>query len=94
MKVIKLDVDPQYYVEGFGVISIDENCSWFEKDQYFAVCEIVRMDDPIKEESTVVFYYDTLYAIEKELKLMPGSLGHALFMYMLDNKVTFEHTDI
>ncbi len=94
MKIVKLDVDPQYYVEDFGVVSIDEECSWWPDDQHFAVCEIVRMDNPIREESTTVFYYDRIAKIEKELRLMPGSLGHALFMYMLDNKVVFEHTDI
>ncbi len=93
MKIVKLDVDPQYLVEGFGVIAVDELDSWIEKEQHFCVCNIISIYEPIKAESTVVFFYDIIHDIETELKLMHGSLAHALFLYMLENKVSFEWTE-
>lgn len=84
---------PRYCVEGFGTISIDEDCSWMEEDQYYAVCFIIDIPNPIKIEDSASFYFDTIDRIEKELKLMPGALRYALFIYQLENSLELEYLD-
>ena len=89
MKIVK-ELNPIYTIENFGVVAVDEECSYIKEDDYFAVCEIVSMPESIKYESTAYFFFDIISDIEKELKLMPNALRLALFEYMLNNKLEFE----
>ena len=83
--------NPRYWVENFGIIAIDEECSWMEDEQYFVACEIISLET-IKVSDNAVFYYEMLEEITKTLKLMPGALNLALTMYLSDegNKVDFD----
>jgi len=85
---------PRYMVEDFGVVAVDEDCSWIEEDKQFAICHIVALECPLKIQDDAFFYYDMLDDIEKELKLMPNALRHALFIYQLNNKIELEYEEL
>ena len=91
MKITKMI--PQYFVENFGVISIDEKCSWIEDEEYYAVCFVVDIPYNIKIEDSATWFFDEIPRIEKELQLMPGALAYALTMYLIDHNIEFDHID-
>ena len=84
---------PRYYVENFGTISIDEQCSWIEDEGHYAVCFVLDIPYAIKVEDTATWFFDEIPRIEKELRLMPGALNYALTIYLIDHNIEFKHID-
>jgi hypothetical protein len=58
-----------------------------ETEGTYACCEIASLESPLVIEDDASFYFDTIPEIERNLKLMPDALRHALFMYQINNKI-------
>ena len=91
MKVTKMI--PSYWVENFGIVSVDEQCSWIEEEKHYAICFVLDIPYKIKIEDDATFFYETIPNIEKEMKLAPGALTKALILYLAiaNNTLEFEY---